>query len=80
MAETRALYEFIIAANFASFDDAAEWHRTGPLGPTHAVERTGCEHGASLYDEELTRLRSFMAQLNRRRQSVFAALAASGAS
>jgi DNA-binding SARP family transcriptional activator len=80
MAETRALYDFIVADNIASIDVAPEWHRTGRLAPPHTIDRTSCEHEPGDYDEELTRLRSLISRLNSHRQSVFAALAEGGAS
>jgi DNA-binding SARP family transcriptional activator len=80
MAETRALYDFIIAGNLESIDVAPEWRRNGRPAPPHAIERTDSEHDPGGYDQELTRLRSLMSRLNSHRQSVFAALAESGAS
>jgi DNA-binding SARP family transcriptional activator len=79
MAETRALYDFIVVTNFASNDVAPEQTRSGRPGPPHAVERTAGEREPGGYDEELTRLRSLISRLNSHRQSVFAALAESGA-
>jgi DNA-binding SARP family transcriptional activator len=79
MAETRALYDFIVVTNFASNGAAPEQTRSGRLGSPHAVERTAGEREPGRYDEELTRLRSLISRLNSHRQSVFAALAESGA-
>ena len=80
MAETRALYDFIVATNIKTIDVAPDWHETGRAAPPHVIDRTGCEHEPGVYDEELTRLRSLMSRLNSHRQSVFAALAEGSAS
>jgi DNA-binding SARP family transcriptional activator len=83
MAETRALYDFIVAANFVSTDVAPQPHRADRLAPAPSADRSVGDRsagdlGPGAYDAELTRLRSLMAQLNNQRQSVFAALAESG--
>jgi DNA-binding SARP family transcriptional activator len=80
MAETRALYDFIVAGDFARIDAAPDWPSNGRVAPPPAVDRAAGEHNRAEYDEELARLRSFMSRLNSHRQSVFAALAESGAS
>lgn len=73
MPETRALYHFIIAHNPADKAAAPQWpKRTGDLTRAARGEQDD-------YDEDLTRLRSLISQLNSCRQSVFSALARGGA-
>lgn len=79
MAETRALYEFIVAQNIAAKDAASGWSGTTRPPTPHALECGNGNVETDDYDQELTRLRSLIFRLNSHRQSVFSALAENGA-
>jgi hypothetical protein len=73
MAETRALYEYIVSHNHAAM---AVTESSGVGGPApFRGDRTRSDPGIDDYDEELSRLRSLISRLNSHRQSVFSALA-----
>jgi DNA-binding SARP family transcriptional activator len=73
MAETRALYDYIVCHNHAA---AAVTESPGAGGPAPVRgDRNGADPAIDGYDEELTRLRSLISKLNSHRQSVFSALA-----
>lgn len=61
MAETRALYAFIVSENSPSAGRA----------PRYSIHRDPADSG---FDDELNRLRGFMTRLNSHRRSVFVAL------
>jgi DNA-binding SARP family transcriptional activator len=71
MAETRALYEFIVARR-AGANDTAPVRRWSVVA---APAIGGNDRDPGGYDAELTSLRSLMSRLNDHRHSVFAALA-----
>ena len=73
MAETRALYDYIVCHNHAAAT-ATELSSVGGPAPFRG-DRIGSDPAIDDYDEELTKLRSLISKLNSHRQSVFSALA-----
>lgn len=77
MAETRALYDYIVCHNHAAAT-VTEASSVGGPAPLRG-DRIGSDPGIDDYDEELTKLRSLISKLNSHRQSVFSALAETSA-
>lgn len=73
MAETRALYDYIVCHNHAAVAGTDSLGVSGPA--SFRGEQIGDDSATDGFDEELTRLRSLISKLNSHRHSVFSALA-----
>ncbi len=69
MAETRALYEFIVSPNRPPAGPA---RHAGGSAPNYSIHRDAMDGAA--FDDELNRLRGLLTRLNSHRRSVFSAL------